>query len=255
MAAIAVAAPGPLDAERGIVTRSSNIGWQDVPLARCSRRASACRSPWRTTPTRLPSVEWHFGAGSGADPLAYLTVSSGIGGGIVAGGVSVRGARGNAGEVGHIVVDPAGPRCACGRRGDVESLAGGAALARRARRVWPRTLTPDGRPAPRTPEAIFRAARRGDPEASALVAAATEALSVAMAAMSAVIDPQVIVVGGSIGLGQPWLMRRAAALARKRVLRENAATLRVVPAGLGQESVLAGAADLGLRLVSDGQRA
>jgi glucokinase len=107
----------------------------------------------------------------------------------------------------------------------------------------------DGQPAPRTPEAIFRAARRGDPQAISLVTQATEALAVAMAAMAAVIEPEVIVVGGSIGLGQPRMMRRAAALARTRVMRENAATLRVVPAGLGQESVLAGAADLGLRLL------
>ena len=249
VAAIAVAAPGPLDAEHGIVTRSSNLGWQEVPLAAMLSARLAAPVALEDDANAAALGEWHFGAGSGADPLAYLTVSSGIGGGVVAGGASIRGARGNAGEVGHIVIDPAGPRCACGRRGDVESFAGGTALARRARRIWPRARTADGQPAPRTPEAIFRAARRGDPQAITLVTQATEALAVAIAAMAAVIEPEVIVVGGSIGLGQPRMMRRAAALARTRVMRENAATLRVVPAGLGQESVLAGAADLGLRLL------
>ena len=193
--------------------------------------------------------EWRFGAGSGADPMGYLTVSSGIGGGVVAGGGIIRGVTGNAGEVGHIVIDPSGPRCACGRRGDVESYAGGAALARRARQVWPRRTLSDGRAAPRAAADIFRAARGGDDDARRLVADAADALAAALAALAAVVEPAVIVVGGSIGLGQRRFIGRAATLARRRVLRENGASLRVVPAALGQESVLAGAADLALRLI------
>ena len=246
--AIGVAAPGPLDAARGVVTRSSNLGWRDVPLtAMLSDRLGA--------PTALDDDantaalgEWHFGAGAGANPFAYITVSSGIGGGVVVGGDIVRGASGNAGEVGHIVIDPAGPRCSCGRRGDVESFAGGAALARRARRVWPRQTMTAGRPSPRTAAEVFRAARAGDPQATRLVDDATAALAVAIMAMAAVVDPAVIVVGGSIGLGQRRMIRRAAALARKRVMRENAASLSVKAAALGHESVLAGAADLALRV-------
>ena len=250
VAAIAVAAPGPLDAASGVVTRSSNLGWQDVPLASMLRARLGAPVVLEDDANSAALGEWHYGAGAGTDPLGYLTVSSGIGGGLVAGGASIRGARGNAGEVGHIVIDPEGPRCACGRRGDVESFAGGAAMARRARHIWPRALTADGQPAPRTAEDVFRAARRGDAQATGLVTDATAALATALAAMAAVVEPEVIVVGGSIGLGQPRMMRKAVALARKRVMRENAATLRVVPAALGQESVLAGAADLGLRLIA-----
>ena len=246
--AVGVAAPGPLDATNGVITRSSNLGWVDVPISRMLGDRLGVPVGLEDDANTAALGEWHFGAGAGADPMGYLTVSSGIGGGVVAGGGIVRGASGNAGEVGHIVIDPSGPRCACGRRGDVESYAGGSALARRARQVWPRRTLPDGRPAPREAADIFRAARDGDAAAGRLVEDAASALATALAAMAAVIEPAVVVVGGSIGLGQRRFVSRAATLARQRVLRENGASLRIEPAALGQESVLAGAADLALRL-------
>ena len=246
--AVGVAAPGPLDAGRGLITRSSNLGWEDVPIASMLGQRLGVPTALEDDANTAALGEWRFGAGIGADPLGYITVSSGIGGGIVAGGAIVRGARGNAGEIGHLSVDPTGPRCACGRRGDVESFAGGAALARRARQVWPRKTLTDGRPSPRTASEVFQAALAGDAQATRLVDDATSALAVAIAAMAAVVDPAVIVVGGSIGLGQRRSIRRAAALARQRVMRENAASLRIKAAALGHESVLAGAADLALRV-------
>lgn len=246
IAAIGVAAPGPVDAASGELTRPFNLGWQEVPFA--SMLADRLDVPVTLEDDANAAAlgEWRFGAGEGTDPFAYLTVSSGIGGGIVAGGELVRGVGGNAGEIGHLGVDPRGPRCACGHRGDVESYAGGNALARRARRAWPRARLEDGRRAPRTAEEVFRAARAGDERARALVDDAARALASALAAICAVVEPEVIAVGGSIGLGQRRLVRRAATLARSLVMPENAATLRVVPAALGQESVLAGAAGLAL---------
>ena len=250
VAAVGVAAPGPLDAASGVVTRSSNLGWHDVPLASMLSERLGAPVALEDDANTAASGSGASAPGQGADPLGYLTVSSGIGGGLVVGGDIVRGATGNAGEVGHLVIDPEGPRCACGRRGDVESFAGGAAMARRARTTWPRRETAEGRPRqgppPRTSSA---AARRGDAQALGLVGDATEALATAFAALAAVVEPQVIVVGGSIGLGQ----RRHDAQSRDagppaRAPRERAAPCVSCPAALGQESVLAGAADLGLRL-------
>jgi glucokinase len=249
VAAVGIGAPGPLDAGSGVVTRASNLGWHDVPLAPMLQRRLAAPAALEDDGNTAALGEWRFGAGHAADPFGYVTVSSGIGGGIVAGGELVRGASGNAGEIGHIVIDRGGPRCACGRRGDVESYAGGAALARRARRTWPLRTLPDGRPSPRSAAEIFRAARAGDPDAARIVEEATDALATAFAAMAAVIEPQVIVVGGSIGLAQRRVVRSAAARARKRVIAESGRSLRVEPAALGEESVLAGAADLALRLI------
>lgn len=247
--AIGAAAPGPVDATAGVLTRPFNLGWQDVPFAAMLADRLGAPVTLEDDANAAALGEWRFGAGAGADPFAYMTVSSGIGGGVVVGGELVRGSRGNAGEVGHLGIDPTGPRCACGHRGDVESYAGGSALARRARHAWPHRLLDDGRPAPRTAEAVFRLARAGDDVARRLVDDAAGALATALAAMSAVMEPELIAVGGSIGLGQRRLIRRAASLARSRVMPENGASLRVVPAALGPQSVLAGAADLALRLV------
>jgi predicted NBD/HSP70 family sugar kinase len=105
----------------------------------------------------------------------------------------------------------------------------------------------DGTPAPTTAEEVFQAARRGDPRAATLVDDAITALAVAFAAMASVIEPEIIVVGGSIGLGQRDAIRQAVSRARERALRENGRSLRVKAAALGNESVLAGAADLALR--------
>jgi len=159
-------------------------------------------------------------------------------------------AGGNAGEVGHIVIDADGPPCACGRRGDVESYAGGAALARRAAETWPGGSTEDGKPAPATAEEIFEAARHGDAQAASLVDDAITALAVVFAAVASVIEPEIIVVGGSIGLGQRGAIREAEGRARERALAENGRSLHVEAAALGEESVLAGAADLALRTSS-----
>lgn len=245
--AVGVAAPGPLDARTGVITRSSNLDWSDLPLASMLRDRLDAPVHLEDDANVAALGEWCFGAGRGRDPVAYLTVSSGIGGAIVVGGDIVRGSSGNAGEVGHLRVSNGGPRCACGRRGDVEAYAGGAAIARRARTVWPRASDDVGHDSPRTPEAVFRAARAGDPDAAEIVEDAAEALAVAMAALTASLDPEVIVVGGSIGLSQPRLVRRATTLARKSVLAELGRSMQVLPAELGTESVVAGAAYLASR--------
>jgi glucokinase len=254
LAAVGIAAPGPVDAATGVVTRSSNLGWSEVPLAAMLSKRLGIPAGLDDDANTAALGEWKFGAGRGSDPFAYLTVSSGIGSGILVGGQIVHGASGNAGEVGHIVIDPAGPACSCGRRGDVESYAGGVALARRARLAFPTPELPDGRAAPRTAAELFRAARGGEPAAAAIVAEAEVALAMALAALASVIDPGVIVVGGSIGLGQRRFVQRAAAIARRRVMTENGTSLRVEPAALGEESVLAGAAAFALRLLPAGAR-
>ena len=126
----------------------------------------------------------------------------------------VRGGHGNAGEVGHLVVDPIGPRCGCGGRGHVESFAGGAGLARRARALWPSGFLRGDTmiAAPGDADGVFQAARRGDPDAHGLADDAADALAIALAAVVATLDPDRIVVGGSLGLRQRSFVRAAVQL-------------------------------------------
>ena len=252
LAAVGVAAPGPVDHASAVITRSSNLGWQDVPIGALLGGRLDTLVALEDDANTAALGEWWFGAGERADPFAYLTLSSGIGGGIVVGGSVVRGAKGNAGEVGHIVIDPDGPDCACGRKGDVESYAGGAALERRARDAWPDGRRADGSAAPDQAAAIFEAAGRGDAAAGRLVDDARRAVAVALAAMASVLEPERVVVGGSIGLGQPTLVGEATALARDLVMSENGRSLDVRPAALGAESVLAGTILTAQRLAERG---
>jgi glucokinase len=242
--AVGCAAPGPLDPERGVVIHSPNLGWRDVAVGPVL--GAAMGVPWRLDDdANLGALgEAILGAGRGARTVAYLSVSSGIGGGIVRDAVRMTGDHSLAGEVGHLDaglggVDP--PRCSCGRSGHVEAYAGGVRLAARAARRWPSGWLADGRAAPRDADAILRATRR-EAEVRPLVRDAEMALATAIGALAAVLDPGVIVVGGAVALAHPGLVRRAAAIAARRAIPEAGRALRVVPAVLGSECVLAGSA-------------
>jgi len=252
LVAVGCGMPGPLDRERGVVIHSPNQGWRDVPIG-----------PWLAERLGIPVVidddartgaigEAVLGAGAGSDPVAYLTIGSGIGSGVVLGGRLLHGAHDLAGEVGHLVADRQGPRCSCGNRGCVEAYASGRGLERRARLTWGDATTAGGRRTPRSAADVFRAALLGDPDARRLADEAAQALALALASLAATVDPEVIVVGGSVGLAQRRLVRRAATLARGRCMWESAEHLRVMSAGLGAESVVAGAAVLAGYLIAPG---
>jgi glucokinase len=249
--ALGVAAPGPLDPRSGMVGHSPNLGWRDVPLGALLSARVGAQVVLEDDANAGGLGEAVLGAGLGADPVAYVTVSTGIGAGIVVHGRVVGGAHRAAGEIGHLTINQSGPRCGCGRRGHVEAYAGGAGLARRARSMWPARLLPDGSPAPRSASAIIRLARRGDPAARLLVDEASTALAHAFAVLAAVVDPERIVIGGSIGLGQPGLIRTAVARARRLPIRDAGARLTVVRCALAEASPLAGAAVLAARLATE----
>ncbi|MGO8876942.1 MAG: ROK family protein [Acidimicrobiales bacterium] len=247
---VACVAPGPLNSETGVLLNLHNREWIEVPLG--PLLADRLRVPvlLEDDATAAALGEAMQGAGAGCDPVAYLTVSSGVGAGIVIGGKSFRGAHGLAGEIGHLVIDPKGPRCGCGRRGDVESYAGGISVARRAVELWPAPRLSDGTASPRTAQEVFSLARRGDKRATAVVDAAGHAISCAIAALAAVADPARIVVGGSVALAQPDWLLASAAKARELCMAETGAVIDVVPASLGATSALAGAALLGAARLS-----
>jgi glucokinase len=240
----AVAIPGPVDRDRGILVHLANLGWRDVPFA--TMLSDSLGAPVSLDDdARLGAVgEWASAAGQGCRSLAFVTVSSGIGCGLILDGNPWPGSHGLAGEFGHIVVDDRGPRCGCGNRGCIEAYAGGFALARAARRSWPNVRLADGSRSPRTPAELFRMARRGDHVAARIVDNAANALAIGLAAIAAVADPDLIVVGGSVALGQRRWLRTVAARSRARCLSQTGKAMRVMAAGLDHRSALAGAAEL-----------
>jgi glucokinase len=193
----------------------------------------------RFAPTRVHNdaicvaiAEHWRGAGRGVENLLGMVVSTGVGGGLILAGHLVDGASGNAGHIGHVVVEPDGPECACGGRGCLEAVARGPAIAR-----WAGTAT--GADA-------ADAARAGNPQAIAAFERAGRAVGCAVASVAAVCDLEVALVAGSVSKAGELLFGPARAALAVHARLGFLAGLRLEPAGLGTEAGLVGAAALWL---------
>jgi len=152
-------------------------------------------------------AEWLLGAGKGTSDMMLVTLGTGIGGGAVADGALLRGANGFAGEFGHMVVDPSGPQCPCGRRGCWERYASGSGLAMLAReaatghRLRDVVRQAGGDPQAVRGEHVQAAAREGDPEALAVIDDFSRWVALGLANLTNVLDPELFVLGGGLASG------------------------------------------------------
>lgn len=233
---VGVGCGGPMQWPAGVVSPLNIASWRDFPLRAHLRR----RFPG--VPVRLHNdavcvaVGEHWrGAGVGVQDLLGMVVSTGVGAGMVLGGRLVDGASGNAGHLGHLVVEPDGPRCGCGGRGCLEAVARGPAVVAWARERGSAAL--DG-------AALAADAREGEPVAVAALARAGRALGIAVAGAVALLDVRVVALGGGLAqAGEPlWGPLQAAYAEHARL--DFTAGVRVVPAVLGQDAGLVGAAAL-----------
>lgn len=235
---IGVGCGGPMRWPAGEISALNIPAWRGFPLRARLRE-------WSGLPVRLHNdaicvaVAEHWrGAGRGHDHVLGMVVSTGVGGGLVLGGRLVDGGRGNAGHIGHVCVDPRGPECACGARGCLEAIASGPRTAAWARdHGW-------ANPAGDDAATMTADARAGHPVALAALRRAGEALGVAIASASHLCDLDVVCVGGGLAQAGDLLfapLREAYdATARMEFVRAT----RIVPAALGQEAGLVGAAAL-----------
>ncbi|MGA7054631.1 MAG: ROK family protein [Mycobacterium sp.] len=237
--AVGIASAGPIDLDSGSVSPINIPSWRGFPL----RDLVATAVPG--VPVQLGGDgvcmalgEHWLGAGRGARFLLGMVVSTGVGGGLVLDGAPYAGRTGNAGHVGHVVVEQDGEPCTCGGHGCVETVASGPSMVRWARaNGW---SAPPGAGA----KELADAAGRGDALALAAFRRGTTALARTIASVAAVCDLDLVVIGGGVAASGPLLfepLRTALAdYARLWFLRD----LRVVPAELGAEAGLVGAARL-----------
>jgi glucokinase len=192
--------------------------------------------------------EFRFGAGSEADHLVFVTLGTGIGGGVITQGVLMRGAQGSGGELGHVTIQATGPRCACGNHGCLEALASGTAIARRARELA--IENPDsalGHLASNRQilgEDVTKLAREGDEVALSVLDETGRWLGVGLAAFVNIFNPEVVAVGGGVMEAGELILkaaRREVAL-RARPPSRDLAEIKV--ATLGPRSGVLGAAAL-----------
>ncbi len=260
LAAVGVSFGGPVDFASGVVRLSHHVpGWEAVRL-RDQLKVEFGVPVAVDNDANLGALgEWRFGAGQAETQqvasLLYITVSTGVGGGWVLEGRIFHGVDGMAGEIGHTVVDPNGPPCICGRRGCVEILACGPAIARRARErleaepkagAHLRELIQNDLAA-LTAERVSRAASVGDALAEEVLLAAARDLGTGIGNALSLMNPQRVVLGGGVTKsGEAWWaeVRRAA---RANTLPEISAD--IVPAALGDDAPLWGAAALAEDLV------
>lgn len=229
VSAIGVACGGPLDPERGIVFSPPNLpGWDGVPLA--ARLSAAFEVPVviENDASAAALGEWQFGAGRGVDDLVYLTVSTGIGGGVVSGGRLLRGATGNAAELGHITAVPGGRPCGCLRRlGCVEAYASGTSIADRA--------IDAGMPPSTTAREVVAAVQSGDAIATQVWADTTAILGAAIASLVNAFDPALVVLGGGVTRAGDLLFDPIREIVRREAFEPMASNVAIAPAGLGAE--------------------
>jgi glucokinase len=246
---IGIAVAGILDTRKGIVTTSPNLpGWHNVQL----RDVIAARSGLATYLINDASAaalgEHRFGAGRGFDNLLYLTVSTGIGGGIIINGELYSGADGCAGELGHMTIEADGPQCSCGNFGCLEALASGWAIAKEAvtriNQGESSSITElvDGRLENITAEMVATAARRGDGLACDIVAKAANYLGIGLANLVNIFNPELIVIGGGLSKMGNMLLNPAEKVIKERAFRLPAQSVRVVRARLGSNAGIIGAA-------------
>jgi glucokinase len=197
-------------------------------------------------------AEARFGAGAGSGDLVLVTVGTGIGGGLVLDGRLHHGQHGFAGELGHLIVDPGGDRCACGNQGCLEAMASGSTLGRLGREAAAadpggRLAALAGRPELVTGEVVFAAASEGDKTALALFERVGHWLGVGIASLVTVFDPDLVVVGGGVAATGELLLTPARSSFQRYVHgRAHRDLPPVVPARLGADAGLVGAATLAL---------
>jgi predicted NBD/HSP70 family sugar kinase len=230
----------------GFILFAPNLGWTNVDLRSQLEAALGLGLPITIgNEADLGAVAEHVrGAGRGSDDLIYLSAEVGVGSGVIIAGQPLAGAAGYGGEVGHIPVNPDGLPCRCGSIGCWETEVGGSALLRRA-----------GYPPEAGPEAlddVLAEAEAGSPSALAAFAETGRWLGIGLAGVVNILNPQLVLIGGRLAPAYPFIRTTLEAELDRRVLRASRRLLRVVPAVLGVNAPLLGAAELAFEpLLSD----
>ncbi len=230
---------GPVDFKRGVVLLSHHVpGWEGLPLRDELERRFKIPVTVDNDANAGTLGEWKFGAGRGFDDLLYVNIGTGIGGGIIANGVPLRGARNLAGEIGHTVVVRGGPVCSCGKRGCLEACACGDAIARRGSEALGRQVSARD---------VFSLAAGNNPVAQRVLDQVIEDLAHGIGTAVSLLNPAAVIIGGGLSEApQPLFLEPLRNAIPRFCLREAAAHLRVEAAQLRYDAGIMGAIALAL---------
>lgn len=242
LAGVGIGSPGSVDTVTGIIRNAVNLGWCEVDLVSgVSGRLHNELQIWVQKDANASALgELHFGSGQGCQDFVYITIGSGLGGGVIANGQLVTGAYGNAAELGHLSLDPNGRPCACGLRGCAETIVSGPGLV-----ATLRDLLDQGKYASNlfgtdelTPAIILEAARMGDEASRMAFNKIGTALGNVLAACVAVLNPARFIIGGGVGQAAFDLIAPAANLELARRTTESSwRQLQIIPSRLASSAV------------------
>ena len=244
LVAVGIGAPGPLDWQTGVIHEAPNLpGWREVPLVDRVAEAVGLPTFLENDANAAALAERQYGVGQGALNMLYVTVSTGVGGGLILDGQLWHGAYGSAGEFGHMTVDFDGPLCDCGNRGCVEALAAGPDIA-----AWVGQQIAAGHAsvlhgqADLTGRDVVEAAQQGDALAVSAVARAGRAVGFGVINVAHLVNLDMVVIGGGIANAGALLFDPLRATVRDHLLESTAPNLRIEPWSLGENVGLLGAA-------------
>jgi len=244
VSAIGIAAPGPLDPHTGFILATPNIPeWKNFPLTPSLSRHFGVPAHLDNDANMAGLAEWQFGAGKGHHDLVYLTISTGIGGGVISGDRLLQGFHGMGAELGHMIIDPDGPPCGCGSRGHVESFSSGPAIARYVNEQIKAGVKSSLQAQPDLSAAqVAEAALQGDSLALSGFERAGHYLGIAVANYLAIFDPSILVFGGGVSQVGDLLFKPFEESLRRHTFHPHYLdNLVIAKAALGDDAGLLGA--------------
>jgi len=256
VAAIGVGSPGPLDLKEGKVIETPNLKWKEAPIK--ARLETALNKPVRIDNDGNVGLlgEHAYGAGHGAQHMVGLFIGTGIGGGVIIDGQLLHGFNENAGELGHMILDPNGPRCGCGNNGCLEAFASRLAIEREIRCAELNGIEThifddmEDKNERLRSKRIAKAYEANDPATKMAVEKSASYVGYATASLLNIFNPEVVVLGGGVveAIGEPYvkIVREVAESHVFAIARRN---VRIVAAELKDDSAVLGAAVLGWQVI------
>lgn len=242
--AISAGAPGQVDPEEGVIIAAPNIaGWVDIHLKRELEDRFHVPAFLNNDANLAALGEWRFGAAQGHHNILYITISTGIGGGVILNDHLLLGKHGLATEVGHVVINPDGPMCGCGKQGHLEAYASGTAIAHYFNDELKKERSsslPAG--SPHDAMEIGKAARSGDPLALETYTRAGTYMGIGLANYLHLFNPSIVVIGGGVSRSGDIYWQPMRAAIDQFVLSDSyTKDLKILPAALGDDCGLLGA--------------
>ncbi|MBM7541012.1 ROK family protein [Amphibacillus cookii] len=236
---IGIGAPGPLNSQKGLITRPPNLKrWINVPIVDQIQNFFNMPVRLENDASAAALAEKWIGAAQSNDDFVYITISTGIGAGIYANGQLMTGSRGNAGDFGHTVIDPSFGQCHCGQYGCLEHIASGTAIARKGSELVGEPLS--------TAE-VFSRYQLNDPVLQPFINDIFRVLGAACVSLINTFDPEKIVIGGGVSKVGHVLFKEIRDYVKRHALNPDSRDTTIVPAKLDQDAGVLGAAALILK--------